>query len=480
MAISRSSLSAAWAGARPPVADASLGGVLAAVSLLALVLRARAEHMPPPGPAAVVLVLLITLPLAWRRRHPFWVNLGVGMGSAVYGATPLPDLVTPVPIGGVVALYSMAAWCENRRWSVAIGVLSGGAVMAVALAPATDSDALDLAFGVLSLGSAWVLGDSARIRRAYTAELEARTAWLARERDFEARRAVTAERARIARELHDVIAHHVSMMVVQAEAGPVAAERDGLAAGRAFDTISGIGRQALVEMRRLLGVLREETGDGGPSLAPQPGVAELPALVEQVRRTGLDATLRVEGDPVPLPAGVDLSAYRIVQEALTNVLKHAGHTRVRVRIRYDQDDLRVEVRDSGSGDRRPVPDGGAAGGRPVASEGCSVLDGAAAGGTVAPGGPPVLDGRGTARGPVAPGGRLLLDGGVAGGSVASDRRAVRGAGDGAEGLGRAVARGHGLAGMRERAQLFGGELAAGPGPDGGFTVAARLPIGGTR
>jgi signal transduction histidine kinase len=401
-----------WARDRPLVADGFLGVLLAAVSLLALVFQARSEHLPPPGLPAVALVLAINLPLVWRRRHPFAINMAIGAMSAVYGATPFPDLVTPVPLGGAVALYSMVAWCD-RRMAVIVGVVTGVSVVTVALLPATDTDLLDFSFTTLLLAGAWVLGDSARIRRAYTVELEARAAWLAREQDFEARRAVTAERARIARELHDVIAHHVSMMVVQAEAGPVAVARDGTGAARAFDTIADIGRQALVEMRRLLGVLREETGGKEPSLAPQPGVAQLPGLVEHIRQAGLDAGLEIDGDPVPLPAGVDLSVYRIVQEALTNVLKHAGQVRVRVRVRYGDQDLRVEVCDQGLGKGR---------GR---------------------------DAQADPEGDAAP----------------------------AEGNGRP---GHGLIGMRERVHLFGGELSAGPRPDGGFTVAARLPIGGTR
>ncbi len=146
--------------------------------------------------------------------------------------------------------------------------------------------------------------------------------------------------ARIARELHDVIAHHVSMMVVQAEAGPVAVERDAAGAARAFDTIAGIGRQALVEMRRLLGVLRSEAGEPVPSLAPQPGVAQLAGLVDQVRQAGREVELAVEGEAAALPPGVDLSAYRIVQEGLTNAVKHAGPSRVRVLVRYGDQDLR--------------------------------------------------------------------------------------------------------------------------------------------
>jgi signal transduction histidine kinase len=384
----------AWARAHPVVADGLLGALLAAVSLIALVVQASNDRLPPPGLLAVALVLAGSLPLAWRRRQPLWANMAVGAAAVAYGAAPFPDLVTPVLLGGVVALYSAVAWC-GRRTAVVIGVVTGVSVVVIALVPKTHSDLADFSSTTLLLAGAWLLGDSARVRRAYTTELEARAAWLARERDLEAQRAVTAERARIARELHDVIAHHVSMMVVQAEAGPVAAERDGPGATRGFDAIAGIGRQALAELRRLLGVLRQEGSESEPGLAPQPGVAQLPALAEQVSGAGLAVELVVEGERVSLPAGMELSAYRIVQEALTNAVKHAGASRARVLVGYGERELRIEVRD---------------------------------------------DGRGV---------------------------------DGQDGHG-----GHGLIGMRERVHLFGGELSAGPGPQGGFVVAARLPLGG--
>jgi signal transduction histidine kinase len=393
----------AWARAHPVVVDGLLGALLAVVSLIALVVQTSNERLPRPGLLAVALVLAGTLPLAWRRRHPLWANLAVGAASAAYGAAPFPDLMTPVSLGGVVALYSAVAWC-GRRTAVVIGVITGVSVVVIALVPKTNSDLADFAFTALPLAGAWLLGDSARVRRAYTAELEARAAWLARERDLDAQRAVTAERARIARELHDVVAHHVSMMVVQAEAGPVAAERDGPGAARGFDAIAGIGRQALGELRRLLGVLRQEGSETGPGLAPQPGVAQLPALVEQVRGAGLAVELVVEGELVSLPAGMELSAYRIVQEALTNAVKHAGASRVRVLVGFCERELRIEVRDDGHG------------------------------------------------------------------AAGQDGQDGRAAPDGHSG--------HGLIGMRERVHLFGGELTAGPGPQGGFVVAARLPLGG--
>ena len=387
-----------WLRARPLLADALLAGLLAAFSLVALV-YANGDcdgACRPGGTAATGLILAQTLPLAWRRRHPLAVSLVTGLATAGYGLAPYPDLAMPVPVGGLVGMYSVAAWGSRRAALVAGGVAA--AVVAVVMSlPRTDADLVDAAFASLGLAGAWVLGDRARVQRALAAELSDRAVRLEREREGEARRAVASERARIARELHDVVAHHVSMMVVQAEAGPLAVERDPARAAGAFAAIAATGRQALVELRRLLGVLR---GDGqAPSLAPQPGLDQVPSLVEQVGRAGLEVELVVEGEKAPLPAGVELSAYRIVQEALTNAVRHAGPGRARVLVRYGERDLELTVRDEGGG-----------------------------GGAAPAGGPPSRSGQG-------------------------------------------------LVGMRERVSLFGGELHAGPGPDGGFTVAARLPLG---
>ena len=387
-----------WLRARPLLADALLAGLLAAFSLVALVYaNGDCDGACRPGvTAATGLILAQTLPLAWRRRHPLAVSLVTGLATAGYGLAPYPDLAMPVPVGGLVGMYSVAAWGSRQAALVAGGVAA--AVVAVVMSlPRTDADLVDAAFASLGLAGAWVLGDRARVQRALAAELSDRAVRLEREREGEARRAVASERARIARELHDVVAHHVSMMVVQAEAGPLAVERDPARAAGAFEAIAATGRQALVEMRRLLGVLR---GDGqAPSLAPQPGLDQVLSLVEQVGRAGLEVELVVEGEKAPLPAGVELSAYRIVQEALTNAVRHAGPGRARVLVRYGERDLELTVRDEGGG-----------------------------GGAAPAGGPPTRSGQG-------------------------------------------------LVGMRERVSLFGGELHAGPGPDGGFTVAARLPLG---
>jgi signal transduction histidine kinase len=246
------------------------------------------------------------------------------------------------------------------------------------------------------------------VQRALAAEAQERAVRLEREREGEARRAVASERARIARELHDVVAHHVSMMVVQAEAGPVAVEHDPARAAGAFEAIAATGRQALVEMRRLLGMLRGEE-EQAPSLAPQPGLAEVPSLVEQVGRAGLRVELVVEGPKAALPPGIDLSAYRIVQEALTNAVRHGGGGQARVLVRYGEHDLELQIEND-------------------------LVPPSAAADPFRPADSPVGD------------------------------RQIRRSG-------------RGLLGMQERVNLFGGELRAGSGPNGGFTVVARLPIG---
>jgi signal transduction histidine kinase len=391
----------AWLRARPVVADGLLGGLLAAFSLVALWYANRdcEGACRPGGAAAVALVLVQTLPLAWRRRRPLAVSLVTGLATAAYGLAPWPDLAMPIPIGGVVGMYSVAAWGGRRAARFSGLVAAVVSVVTISL-PRTDADLVDAAFVSLALAGAWLLGDRARVQRALAAEAQERAMRLEREREGEARRAVASERARIARELHDVVAHHVSMMVVQAEAGPVAVEHDPARAAGAFEAIAATGRQALVEMRRLLGMLRGEE-EQAPSLAPQPGLAEVPSLVEQVGRAGLEVELVVEGTETPLPAGVDLSAYRIVQEALTNAVKHGGPGRAVVLVRYGDHDLELRVWEEG----RPAAGNGSPRDRP----------------------------------PTAPG--------------------------------------RGLLGMRERVALFGGELHAGPGPDGGFTVDARIPIG---
>ncbi|MFI5769883.1 sensor histidine kinase [Streptomyces sp. NPDC051658] len=210
---------------------------------------------------------------------------------------------------------------------------------------------------------AWVLGDSMRTRRAYFSQLEERAARLEREREAQSKVAVAAERARIARELHDVVAHNVSVMVVQADGAAYVMDAAPDQAKQALETISSTGRQALAEMRRLLGVLR--TGDAKESgeYVPQPDVDQIEDLIEQVRQTGLAVDFKIEGTPRPLPSGVELTAYRIVQEALTNTRKHGGpDAGASVRLVYFDDGLGLLVEDDGRGAAHELyEDGGADG-----------------------------------------------------------------------------------------------------------------------
>jgi signal transduction histidine kinase len=203
----------------------------------------------------------------------------------------------------------------------------------------------------------WLIGDNVRVRRAYIAELEARAEQLERQQATEAQRAVDGERTRIARELHDVVAHHVSVIAVQAGAARMVADQRAAPPGRGMPrsmsddmlaSIESTARQALGELRRLLGVLRKE--DGSAELAPQPGLHQLDLLVAQLRDSGVAVELSVDGSvPDSLPPGVDLTAYRIIQEALTNVLKHSGGAPTRVGVRVDGEDLELRVTDAGPG-----------------------------------------------------------------------------------------------------------------------------------
>ncbi|MCX4731324.1 sensor histidine kinase [Streptomyces sp. NBC_01363] len=210
---------------------------------------------------------------------------------------------------------------------------------------------------------AWVLGDSMRTRRAYFSQLEERAARLEREREAQSKVAVAAERARIARELHDVVAHNVSVMVVQADGAAYVMDAAPDQAKQALETISSTGRQALAEMRRLLGVLRTGDAEESGEYVPQPDVDQIEDLIEQVRQTGLAVDFKIEGTPRPLPSGVELTAYRIVQEALTNTRKHGGpDAGASVRLVYFDDGLGLLVEDDGRGAAHELyEDGGADG-----------------------------------------------------------------------------------------------------------------------
>jgi signal transduction histidine kinase len=200
----------------------------------------------------------------------------------------------------------------------------------------------------IQFAAAFFLGEAQKRRLGYMAELEALNLQLAEEQELRSRWAVAAERSRIARELHDVVAHSVSVMVVQAGAARRTVAASPGQAATALGQIESTGRQALVELRRLLGLLRDDDGQAtDAALAPQPSLANLESLAAAAREAGLPVEVSVEGEPRPLPAGVDLSAYRIVQEALTNALRHGGSDRARVLVCYREHDLELQIHNGG-------------------------------------------------------------------------------------------------------------------------------------
>jgi len=298
------------------------------------------------------LALLHTLPLAARRRFPGAVlGLCVASGLAV-AALGLSPIVLGLAI--LVAVYSVAAYGD--RW-VSLAGLAAAEVgsVAVQLTPGRFQAPTVVSNGLV-IGAAWLLGHFVGVRRAYTARLEERTAELEQAREELARRAVTEERLRLARELHDVVAHAMSVIAVQSGVGAHVASTQPEEAAKALTAIEVTSRAALEELRRLLGVLRQDSEPQG-DLSPVPGLADLDSLLAEVAKAGLGVRLRVEGTPSPLPAGVDLSAYRIVQEALTNVVKHAGPARAQVVVGYRDREVTVEVTDNGRGVGAPAGDG---------------------------------------------------------------------------------------------------------------------------
>lgn len=390
-----------WLRGHPLVVD-SLLALMVAVFSLPLVTAPR----PAVVPVAVLLVVAMSVPVALRRRQ---VDGAFAAGVVIAGlevlavASGLSEPSRPRPVGTDLAvgilLYTVAAY-RPRRVSVAalLICLAGSAIAGLVWEPRSIHSLYTLA-GVVAVFAgpallAWLLGDSMQWRRGYYRGLEERAVRAERERDADAQVAAAAERARIARELHDVVAHNVSVMVVQADGAAFALERSPEQARQALTAISRTGRQALAEMRSLLGVLHSAS-DEGADLAPQPGVEQLTRLLGEARAAGLPVSFTVEGVPRPLRTGAALAAYRIVQESLTNARKHGGPTvTAAVTLRFCDDQLVITVTN---------------------------------------------DGRGRASG--------------------SD--------DGT---------GHGLIGMRERVEVYGGTVTAGPRPGGGWRVTATLPL----
>ena len=286
-------------------------------------------------------LLASALPLLARRRYP--LGALVVLVAALPLAGDLYDETTAIFAAMLTAIYSVAAYADTRRAIAGLVLV----LVAFGIGMAADGKPEDIFFAGVILGPVWAGGRLVRANRRTADAMAGRAEMAEREREERARAAVAEERARIARELHDVVAHSISVMVVQAgaERRALGGERPGTR--EVLETIEQTGRQTLTEMRRLVGMLR--TSDDELELAPQPGMEHVGALIDQVREAGLPVALTVEGERAPLPAGVDLSAYRIVQEALTNALKHAGPASARVRVRYGEDELELDIVDDGVG-----------------------------------------------------------------------------------------------------------------------------------
>ncbi|GAA3558082.1 sensor histidine kinase [Nonomuraea rosea] len=334
--------------------DTVLAGVVAAASVTLFAFytpgRLQGEGLPveglrDPDPFGAVLVVLACVPVALRRRWPL----------AALCAGLVPETLLTVlgysgglsGISGLVLLYSVASY---RGLAVALGgllIALTAYILGASAGPVRVGAWSEHVVVAIVLVAVWGVGRSLRLRRAYLEELKDRASRLERAHAADTRAARAEERSRIARELHDVVAHHVSVMTVQASAARRVLASDPDLAREALSAIEHTGRLAMTEMRNIVGVLRT---DARAELGPQPGIQDLPSLVDQMREAGLSTRLRVEGDPRPLPAGVDLAAYRLVQEGLTNSLRHAGSgAKAVVTVHHEPRELDVRVEDDGRG-----------------------------------------------------------------------------------------------------------------------------------
>ncbi len=350
-----------WIGRlQPRTFDRLLVGFLLSIGLINAILDLRFGQrelrFPLGAPAGMAfpffvglaLLLVQVAPLLWRRSHPSLVLLLVAGAFAARVSLGFNPGIAG--FGLLVAMYSVAAYEVGARRLVflvvaGLGFVAGFVVFGVTGNPRSFAITVPSLFFV----AAWLIGDYLRTRRAYVAQLEERAARLERERDRDRRLAADEERTRIARELHDVVAHDVSVIAIQAGAARAVQATKPEAAAQALGLIETTARETLIELNRLLGVLRGGNGVT-PDRSPQPGIDQLAGLVEELRAAGLEVDARVEGKAEPLPPALDLSAYRILQEATTNVLKHARARRVDIRVRYSETMLALDVRDDGAGD----------------------------------------------------------------------------------------------------------------------------------
>src|SRR3954453_18174514 len=340
----------------PVVIDTAVALVACVVAELELALSPATQ-----GPAWVNAVAPAgaTLPVAVRRRWPLAAALTVAAvvaGQEALNGDLTENSITPLLTFPMV-VYAVAAWCDRRR--AFAGLIAVLALIWTEVLLANNTVTSDFLFTALLVFGPWLVGRIVAARVELAAELRDKANRLEREQDKQAQLAVAQERARIARELHDVVAHNVSVMVVQAAAARRMIDHDASKAKEALGSVEQTGRAALREMRRVVGMLGQR--DEELALAPQPSVEELDWLIDRAREAGLDVDLTIEGDKKRLESGVDLSAFRIVQEALRNTLKHAGPAKAQVTLKYSEHDVEVDVSDNGRGVRAPPENGAVTG-----------------------------------------------------------------------------------------------------------------------
>ncbi|MCP2255110.1 Signal transduction histidine kinase [Prauserella aidingensis] len=449
-----------WMRAHPAVGDSLIAIVLLALDVLIyglFVAFPAPDVATPPWYLGLPLIVILLGVVPLRRKYPLVMAYWVLVWTVPYVASGFGDVAFSVAVVSCIALYTVVVYSGRKQAAIYTALTLAVSLVHQAL-QYPDDWIVNTVTVVLALALCWVLGEFVGARRAYQAEVEARLHLLENERHQATRIAVAEERERIARELHDVVAHAVSVIVVHADGASFAVRRDPDLAERAIGTISDTGRSALSELRRLLAILRDDTSDDGGdeqsgvggegARTPQPTAADLVELAERIETAGLTVRLDLDEGIDDLPAGVSLGVYRIVQEALTNSLKHAGvGTRAQVTVRWDRGgggdggrdhagSVLIEVEDDGAGRANPV------------------LAGEAAGGGTA--------GR-------TPSASTSASGSGAPGSSAASAASATGAESGASS-------GNGLIGMRERTNVHDGTLTAGPAPGGGWRVRAELTV----
>ncbi|MCG5214927.1 sensor histidine kinase [Streptosporangium sp. KLBMP 9127] len=336
-----------WLREHPLVPDSVLAVLLTAGAIPVAHLSLPGDWQPqPPDALSVTLISLGCLSLVLRRLRPFLLLCVLEVVRAVL--VLLDHNSSLLGLALMILIYTIAA---HRGLALSLAALSIDLfvyLVSVAMGVSEDARMGQVLTAVFTV-TVWVIGRSVRLRRAYLAELRDRAERLERARESDTRAARAEERSRIARELHDVVAHHVSVMTVQAAAARRVLTTNPEGAAEALSAIEAMGRTAMSEMRDIVGVLRMD-GNGPAERGPQPGLQELPSLVEQMREAGLSTQLWMEGRRAVLPPGIDLAAYRLIQEALTNTLRHAGPAaRAWVTVRQEPGEFTVHIEDDGLG-----------------------------------------------------------------------------------------------------------------------------------